>query len=119
MEKIVWAELEEEEVTPQMHRRMIWGKEIMMSRMRFKDGFVVPLHDHHNEQLSTITKGTMRIWLGVNKEEVFDIHAGESIIIPGGVPHEALMIGEVEAMDIWSPPRQDWIEGTDDYLKQG
>ena len=43
---------------------------------------------------------------------------GEFIIIPGGIPHKALMIGEVEETDTWTPPREDWLNGTDDYLKQ-
>jgi quercetin dioxygenase-like cupin family protein len=55
--------------------------------------------------------------MGEDKSEVVDVHAGELLIIPPNLPHEALMIGDVVATDTFSPPRADWIEGTDDYLR--
>ena len=68
----------------------------MIAKMKFKDGFMVPLHSHENEQITEVISGTMRFWFGANKEEVMDLQAGESVIIPGNVPHAALMIGDVE-----------------------
>jgi len=118
IDKISWADVPEEEVTPKMRRRIIHGEKIMVARMRFKDGFLVPLHSHHHEQVTTVEKGTIRFWLGDDKAKVIDVHAGESLVIPGHVPHEALMIGDVEEMDIWAPPREDWLDGSDDYLKR-
>ena len=47
-----------------------------------------------------------------------DLNAGDSVVIPANLPHEALMIGDVEEIDNWAPPRQDWIDGTDDYLRK-
>lgn len=119
LKKIKWEELPEEAVTPSMKRKLIYGEKIMVSKMKFADGFEVPLHSHENEQISEVLSGTIRFWFGANKEQVLDVHAGESVVIPGKLPHAALMIGEVEAMDIFCPPRQDWIAGTDDYLRGG
>lgn len=118
IEKINWADVPEEEVTPKMRRRIIHGEKIMVAKMRFKDGFLVPLHSHHHEQVTQVQKGTIRFWFGENKEQVIDVHAGESVVIPGHLPHEALMIGDVEETDTWAPPREDWLDGTDDYLKK-
>ncbi|MBT8220401.1 MAG: cupin domain-containing protein [Bacteroidia bacterium] len=118
IKKINWDEVPEEEVNPKMRRRIVYGEKIMIAKMRFKDGFLVPLHSHENEQITEVLSGTIRFWFGENKEQQLDIHAGETVVIPGNLPHAALMIGDVEEIDTWAPPRQDWIDGTDDYLKK-
>lgn len=117
VKKINWNELPAEQVTPDMTRKMIYGEKVMIAKMTFKDGFIVPWHSHDNEQLSEVISGTIRFWFNNNEEEHIDVHAGESLVIPGNVPHKALIIGEVVATDTFSPPRKDWIDGTDDYLK--
>ena len=118
LNKINWDNVQTEEVTPQMHRKIIWGEKLMIAKMKFKDGFQVPLHSHENEQITEVISGTIRFWFGENKEQQMDLHAGEMVVIPANLPHEALMIGEVEEIDHWAPPRQDWLDGTDDYLKK-
>ena len=119
LEKINWSDIPVEEVTPKMTRQIVAGEKIMIVKMTFKDGFVVPLHHHENEQITQVTKGKMRFWLGANKEQVMDLEAGDVLVIPPNLPHEALMIGDCEGIDTWAPPRQDWLDGTDDYLRQG
>ena len=118
MKKVTWEEVPMEQVNPKMQRRMIYGKKVMVARMKFKAGFLVPLHHHENEQITQVISGTMRFWFGEDKSETMDLHAGDSIVIPRNLPHEALMIGDVEEMDTFAPPRQDWIEGTDNYLRE-
>ncbi|MDX2417899.1 MAG: cupin domain-containing protein [Xanthomonadales bacterium] len=116
--KINWDDVPTEEVTPQMHRKIVSGEKLMIAKMKFEDGFHVPLHSHENEQITEVISGTIRFWFGENKEQKMDLHAGEMVVIPANLPHEALMIGAVEEMDHWAPPRQDWLDGTDDYLKK-
>jgi|TARA_B100001750_G_scaffold241884_1_gene254247 quercetin dioxygenase-like cupin family protein len=116
--KINWDEMEWEEVAPSIKRKMIWGEHTMVARLELKKDCLVPQHQHHNEQISTIHSGTIRFWLGEDKSEIVDVHAGESLIIPPNVPHEALMIEDVVGTDTFSPPRQDWIEGDDAYLRE-
>lgn len=118
LQKINWDDVPEEEVTPKMKRKIVYGEKVMIARMKFKDGFLVPLHSHENEQITSVQKGTIRFWFGENKEQVIDLHAGDTIVIPGNLPHEALMIGDVEETDTWAPPRTDWLDGTDDYLRK-
>lgn len=118
IQKINWDEVAEEQVNPSMKRKMIWGKQIMIARMQFKDGFVVPMHSHENEQITQVQKGTIRFWFETEDSVPVDLHAGDSVVIPGNLPHKALMIGDVEETDTWAPPRQDWIDKTDDYLKK-
>jgi quercetin dioxygenase-like cupin family protein len=118
LQKISWEDIPEEEVTPLMRRKLLYGEKLMIAKMKFKNGFVVPLHQHENEQITQVISGTIRFWFGANKERVIDIHAGESIVIPSNVPHKALMIGDVEETDTWAPPRTDWLDGTDQYLRK-
>lgn len=116
--KINWDEVPQEQVNPSMKRQIITGEKMMIARMNFKDGFVVPLHHHVHEQITQVLTGSMRFWFGENKEQVMDLHAGDVVVIPSNVPHEALMIGEVIEIDSWSPPREDWLDGSDHYLRK-
>ena len=118
IEKINWKEVPTEEVNLSMSRQIICGEKLMIAKMKFKDGFIVPLHSHHHEQVTQVVSGQMRFWFGANKEQVMDLHPGDVIVIPSNLPHEALMIGEVEEIDTWAPPRQDWLDKTDAYLRK-
>lgn len=117
IQKQAWENIPTEQVNPKMVRQMVYGKEIMVVKMTFKDGFEVPWHQHENEQISQIIKGVCRFWIGDQKDYI-DVKANDILVIPSNVPHKALMIGEVEAVDIFSPLRQDWLDGTDNYLKK-
>jgi len=119
MKKIRWDEVATEVVTPSMQRKIIAGEKTMIARMSFRDGFSVPLHSHESEQITHCLSGTMRFWFGENKEEMVELHADDLIVIPSNLPHAALMVGDVEEIDTWAPPRQDWLDGTDDYLRNG
>lgn len=118
IEKLNWDKVPTEEVTPSMHRKIISGEKIMIAKMKFKDGFHVPQHKHENEQITQVISGTIRFWFGEKKDQVMDLNAGDVVVIPANVLHEALMIGDVEEIDTWTPPRQDWLDGTDNYLKK-
>ena len=119
VERIIWDNIPMEDVAPGMKRKIVTGEKLMIVKMWFEDGFLVPLHSHENEQISQCLKGKMHFWFGENKEEELILEPGDIIVIPAHLPHSALMIGEVEGTDSWAPPRQDWLDGTDDYLRQG
>ncbi len=116
--KYAWSEVPAEQLNPSMLRRMVHGDRILVADMQFKNGFVVPLHHHVNEQVTLVKAGLIRFRLGADRSQVIDVHPGEVLIIPSNVPHEAEMIGDVEEMDVFTPLREDWISGTDDYLRR-
>lgn len=118
IKKINWDDVPTEQVTPKMQRKLVHGDKVMVAKMKFKDGFLVPLHSHVNEQITQVLSGTIRFWFGDHKEETFDLNAGDLVVIPSHLPHEALMIGDVEEIDTWAPIREDWLDGTDDYLRK-
>jgi quercetin dioxygenase-like cupin family protein len=118
LEKINWSNVPSEEVNPPIKRKIVSGEKLMIARMNFKDGFLVPLHNHVHEQVTQVVSGKMRFWFGANKEQTMDLVPGDVIVIPSNLPHEALMIGDVEEIDTWAPPRQDWLDGSDHYLRK-
>ena len=116
--KLNWESVPVETVNASMSRQIVSGEKLMTARIKFKDGFLVPLHFHVHEQLTQVISGKMRFWFGENKQETMDLGPGDVIVIPSNLPHEALMIGDVEEIDTWAPPRQDWLDKTDGYLRK-
>jgi len=109
------AELPAEAVNPYMTRRLVWGERVMAAFMEFKQGAVVPVHAHDNEQITYCISGLMRFTL---PDGELLLRPGEVLVIPGGVPHGAEFPEDTVEMDIFSPPRQDWIDRTDEYLRR-
>lgn len=109
------AAMTPEVVNPKMKRRMVWGDKIMAAFMELKAGFIVPNHQHENEQLSYCISGTMR-FIFPDREVL--LRGGEMLLIPSNMPHSAEMLDDVVEMDFFSPPRQDWISGADAYLRK-
>jgi len=114
-----WEEMPKERVTEMLERRLIIGERIMLAHVYLKKGAVVPRHFHENEQLTYILEGALRFWIGDDGSEVLDVRAGEVLCIPPNVPHKAEALEDTLDVDIFSPPRQDWLDKTDDYLRQG
>lgn len=117
IEKLTWDEVPLEVVNPSMSRRIVTGERLTVARIWLKDGFRVPLHSHVHEQVTQVVSGRMRFWFGADRAEVIEIGPGEIVVIPSNLPHEALCLGDVEEMDMWSPRRDDWLDGSDSYLR--
>jgi len=111
-----WADVEPEQLNPLIMRQYVVGTNMMLARLSLKKGAVVPLHHHFHEQISHVVEGALR-FLIEGKEVV--VHAGEILCIPPHVPHSADALEDSVALDIFNPPRQDWIDGDDSYLRQG
>jgi quercetin dioxygenase-like cupin family protein len=108
-------DLAPESLNPKITRRMVWGERLMAAHLEFKKGCVIPAHQHDNEQLTHCISGLMRITLG---DRQLLLRPGEVLLIPGGVTHGAEMLEDTVEMDFFSPPRQDWINKTDTYLRK-
>ena len=112
-----WEDLPKAELKPGLERRLVSTERMMLAHVYFEPGAVVPTHAHENEQLTYILEGTLRFWLGEDEAEVVDVHAGEVLHIPSWLPHRAEALERTLDVDIFCPPRQDWLDGTDDYLR--
>lgn len=105
-----------EKVTDQIDRRLITGDRIMLAHVYLKKGSIVPTHSHENEQITYILEGSLRFWIGEDESEEVVVRAGEVLHIPSNVVHKALALEETLDVDVFSPPRQDWLDGTDTYF---
>jgi quercetin dioxygenase-like cupin family protein len=111
-----WDDMPRERVTDQLERRLITGERMMLAHVYLDKGCVVPRHSHENEQLTYILEGALRFRIGDDGAEEIDVRAGEVLHIPPNVPHEALALEDTLDVDVFSPPRQDWLDRTDDYF---
>ena len=113
-----WDEMPKEELTETFARRLITGDRVMLAHVYIKKGSIVPRHSHENEQITYILEGGLRFWIGEDESQVIDVMAGEVLHIPSLVQHKAEALEDTLDVDIFSPPRQDWLNKTDDYLRR-
>lgn len=111
-----WDEMEKETVSDTIKRRMVTGERAMLAHIYLDKGARVPKHFHHNEQITYLLEGVLKFWIGDEREEII-LRAGEVLHIPPNVPHEAEALEDCLDVDVFSPPREDWLNGTDHYLR--
>jgi quercetin dioxygenase-like cupin family protein len=97
-------------------RKLITGDGLMLAHVILKKGAVVPKHQHINEQFTYILEGALRFWIGEDGSQEQLVRAGEVIHIPSNVPHRAEAVEDTLDVDVFSPPREDWLNGTDSYF---
>jgi quercetin dioxygenase-like cupin family protein len=97
-----------------IRRQMIVCQNIMVARFLIKKGCIVPLQRHHNEQVTYILECALEFWID-GKEIV--VNAGEVLTIPPHMPHKTEALVETIDLDVFTPPRADWLNRTDTYLR--
>jgi len=116
MKHIPWDSVELEDLNPLLQRHFVVGQNVMLARVLLKKGCIVPEHSHHNEQITYIVEGALKFWID-GKELV--VKSGEVLTIPPHMPHKAEAVEDTVDLDIFNPPREDWINKTDKYLRGG
>lgn len=111
---VPWDSVPVEELNPLLGRHFIVGQNMMLARVLMKKGCIVPEHSHVNEQLTYILEGALKFWID-GKEIV--VNAGEVLTIPPHMPHRAEALADTVDLDVFNPPRADWINKTDKYLR--
>ena len=109
-----WSEVRLEHLNPLIDRQMIVGDKLMLARVLLKKGAHVPEHRHHNEQVTYILAGALKF--KVDGKEIV-VRSGEVLCIPPNMPHEAWAVEDTVDLDVFMPPREDWLAGTDAYLR--
>ena len=113
-----WDDMPREQVSPMLDRRLITGDRMMLAHVYLKKGCVVPRHQHENEQLTYILSGSLKFWIGADEKKEVIVRAGEVLHIPSMVWHKAEALEDTLDVDVFSPPRQDWLDKTDSYLRK-
>jgi quercetin dioxygenase-like cupin family protein len=110
-----WSSIPLEDLNPLFQRQFVVGQEIMLARVLMKKGCIVPEHSHPNEQLTYILEGALKFW--IDGREIV-VNAGETLCIPSNMPHKAEALADTLDLDVFSPPREDWINKSDHYLRR-
>jgi quercetin dioxygenase-like cupin family protein len=113
---IPWKNVEREKLNDLIDREMVVGDKLMLARVFLKRGAHVPKHQHHNEQVTYILEGALKF--AIDGKEVV-VRAGEVLCIPSNMPHEAWALEDTLDLDVFDPPREDWLNKTDGYLRHG
>ncbi len=115
LQYIPWSAVPLEDLNPLLQRQFVVGQEIMLARVLLRKGCIVPEHFHHNEQLTYILEGALKFW--IDGREIV-VRAGETLLIPSNMPHKAEALEDTVDLDVFTPPRADWIQKTDQYLRE-
>ena len=111
---IPWNQVEREKLNDLIDREMVVGEKVMLARVFLKKDAHVPMHHHHNEQVTYILEGALKF--AIDGREIV-VHAGEVLCIPSNMPHEAWALEDTLDLDAFTPPREDWLNKSDDYLR--
>lgn len=108
-----WDEIALEKVTEMISRKVVSGEREMIGQIYLKRGAIVPMHSHESEQLTYVLQGAMKFL--IHGEEL-TVREGEVLHIPSWVPHQAEALEDTFEIDLFSPIRHDWLDGTDSYF---
>ena len=113
-----WESMPTEQLNERIGRRMITGDRMMVAHIYLKKGAVVPRHAHENEQITYVLDGALKFRLGEDGAQETVVRSGEVLVIPPNLPHTAEALEDTLDVDIFDPPRQDWLNKTDAYLRK-
>lgn len=118
-----WDTVPLETLNPLIGRKLVTSEKMMLAQVFLAKGAIVPAHDHINEQFTYILSGVLRFWIGAHADApgdtYTDVKAGEVLVIPSMVRHRAEALEDTLDVDIFNPPRQDWLDGSDAYIRGG
>ena len=115
LQHVRWADVEIEQLNPLLGRQFIVGGEVMIARILLKKGSIVPEHHHVNEQVTYVLEGALRF--RIDGRDI-TVNAGEVLTIPPDMPHEVEALADTVDLDVFNPPRADWINKDDQYLRR-
>lgn len=110
-----WDDIPEEKLTDLFSRKLVVGKNEMLALVTLKKGAFVRPHKHESEQISFILKGALKFQIS---EREIVVKEGELLHLPSNMEHSAIALEDTLDLDVFSPIRKDWLEGSDSYLRK-
>ena len=111
---IFWEQVPIDDLIDGIKRQVVTGDKIMLGRIVFPAGPKVPVHTHESEQLTHVLKG--KLLFVIEGHEVI-VSEGETLTIPSNLKYSAKALEPTEEIDAFSPMRNDWLDGSDIYLR--
>ena len=103
-----WSAAPVEHVAAGVTRQLLAGDRIMVCRLSFEPGVVTAVHSHPHEQMTLVERGRVRFHVAGAEH---DAVAGDVLLFPSGVMHGATILDEPAVLvDIFSPPREDFVQ---------
>lgn len=100
--------LRSKEIAPGARIQPLWGDKVMMVYITLEPGAEVPLHTHPHEQAGMCLEGEFELMID---GEARMVKEGDAYLVPSGVEHRAVATaGKARALDIFAPPREDFID---------
>jgi len=87
-------------------KTLVYGQRMLMTEFRLRKGSILPRHSHPHEQAGSLVHGRIRLSIG---SEEFEAGPGDSWCIPGGMEHEATILEDSLAVEVFSPIRDDYL----------
>ncbi len=94
------------EMLPGVVRRTLTeGERMMLVEVTLDQGAIVPAHTHPHEQIGYLASGRLLFQIGDERRE---LTAGDSWLVPSNVSHQVTVLETSIAIDIFSPPREEY-----------
>jgi quercetin dioxygenase-like cupin family protein len=103
-----------EKLSEKVFRRYISGQNEMLVYFLLKKGAIIQKHHHISEQITYIVKGSVKV---LSRGKTWIVRAGDVLVIPPNVCHQFEALEDTVDIDIFSPIRQDWLDGRGTYFK--
>lgn len=110
-----WDDIAAQEVASGISRQYLTASRITVAKFRLARGASVPTHAHEQEQVSCVVSGALEFHVG-GRDMI--VGAGAVLQIPSWVEHGVTVLEDAEVIDVFSPVRQDWLDGTDTYFRK-
>lgn len=114
LKHIRWDDVPIEHLNPKLDRQFFTAGGVTLARLSMKKGLLIPTHHHVSEQITSIVSGELKMWIEGNE---MILRAGDVLCIPPNLPHHTEALQDTVCLDVFSPPRTDWLAGQDDYLR--
>jgi quercetin dioxygenase-like cupin family protein len=88
-------------------KTLVHGERSLLSKFRLKAGSDLPAHSHPYEQVGYLLRGRLLLDIG---GELREAGPGDSWCIASGVPHKAQALEDSEALELFSPAREDYLK---------
>lgn len=111
-----WKNIKAEQLNENISRKMVWGENVMAVLIELAPNAAVPTHDHVSEQMTMVQRGELTLSFPENDD--VSLKPGDVIVIQSSQPHSAKAGADgCVVMDVFSPIRQDFIQGSASYFK--
>ena len=87
-------------------KTLVHGDKTLLVEFRMKKGALLPRHSHPHEQTGYLVSGNMELTIGA---KTFSVKPGDSWCIVGNIEHNAVILEDTVAVEVFSPVREDYL----------